>query len=63
MTADPGIAPAQRNSRETTHYPEPLGWVSDLSDDEFADIFGPSWDELTGRNVDHLIPDHSERAV
>ena len=38
-------------------------WLDDLTDDEFGDILGPSWFELTGRNADHFIPDHSESAA
>ena len=39
---------------------DPDTWVDGLTDDEFGDVIGPSWYELTGRNADHLIPDHSE---
>ena len=38
----------------------PDGWVDELTDEEFGDVIGPSWFKLTGRNVDHLIPDHPE---
>ena len=38
---------------------DPLAWVDAISDDELADIIGPSWAFLTGRNADHLIPDQS----
>ena len=42
---------------------DPDAWVDALTDDEFGEILGPSWYELTGRNVDHLIPGHSKDAA
>ena len=42
---------------------DPDAWVDALTDDEFGEILGPSWAALTGRNIDHLIPDHSEGAA
>ena len=29
-------------------------WVDSLTDDEFGDVIGPSWAELTGRRVEDL---------
>ncbi len=42
---------------------DPDVWVDSLTDDEFGDVIGPSWYKLTGRNVDHLVPDHSQGAA
>ena len=33
---------------------DPDAWVNELTDDEFSDVLGPSWAELTGRHVEDL---------
>ena len=36
---------------------DPDAWIDDLTDDELADLLGPSWAELTGRCADYLVAD------
>ena len=31
-----------------------LSWLDRLSDEEFADMIGPSWSQLTGRRIEDL---------
>ncbi len=33
---------------------DPFAWLDALSDDEVADIIGPSWTKLTGRCIEDL---------